>query len=82
MMIGTPAVAVFVALWGFWLLLAIGLLRGELGSRGSALFVLLWMLGLFGLPHVPYGASLFSPYVAILDIGLVFVIFRGDVRLT
>ena len=33
-------------------------------------------------PFVPYGGGLFSPYVAALDIGLVFTIFKGDVRLT
>jgi hypothetical protein len=54
----------------------------ELGARGVALFLLLWLSGLFGLPFLPHGGSLFSPFVAVLDIALVFILFKGDVRLT
>jgi hypothetical protein len=39
--------------------------------------------GIFrGLPLIPYGALLFSSWVAVLDIALVFIIFKGDVRLS
>jgi hypothetical protein len=34
------------------------------------------------LPYASYGAALFSPYVATLDIVLVFLVFKGDVKLT
>jgi hypothetical protein len=36
------------------------------------------------LPYAPYAPAraMFSSYVAILDIALVFIIFKGDVRLT
>lgn len=37
---------------------------------------------MFGLRWVPYGDGMFSSYVAVLDIALVFLIFKGDVRLT
>jgi hypothetical protein len=30
---------------------------------------------------VPQGAAVFSSYVALLDIALVFIIFKGDVKL-
>jgi hypothetical protein len=40
----------------------------------------LWAAGLYGLPYIPYGAALFPPYVAFLDVALVLVIFKGDVR--
>jgi hypothetical protein len=30
---------------------------------------------------MPYGAALFSPAVAVLDIALVLILFKGDVRL-
>jgi hypothetical protein len=36
---------------------------------------------MFGLRFIPYGAGLFSSFVAVLDIALVFTIFKGDVRL-
>ena len=80
-MVGSPAVAALVAHVGFWLLLVYGLMWEEIGWRGLAVFLTLWIAGRYGLPYVPYGAALFSSYVAVLDIALVFVIFKGDVRL-
>jgi hypothetical protein len=46
-------------------------------------FVLLWVIGRVGLPYVPYepAHAMFPSFVAILDIALVFVIFKGDVRI-
>ena len=69
-----------VALWGFWILLIVGWVLDELDVRGTAVFVLLWLAGLAGGGFVLHGI-LFRPYVAILDIALVFVIFKGDVQL-
>jgi hypothetical protein len=79
-MIGTPAIGAFVALWGFWVLLVVGWVRGDLGVRGTAVFIALWLAGHLAAGLVLYGL-LFAPYVAILDIVLVFAIFKGDVRL-
>jgi hypothetical protein len=31
---------------------------------------------------VPYGAGLFAPYVALLAVTLVFVVFKGDIRVS
>jgi hypothetical protein len=45
-------------------------------------FLLLWLVGLFGLPYLPFDGSLSTSFVAVLDITLVFIIFKGDVRLT
>jgi len=44
-------------------------------------FLVLWFAGLFGLPFLPYGETLFSPFIAILDIILVFMLFKGDIRI-
>jgi hypothetical protein len=79
---GSPAVAAFIAHVAFWTLIAYGSAVGELRARGVMVFVAAWLGGRFGLPYVPYGAALFSSFVAVLDIGLVFVIFKSDVRLT
>jgi len=68
------------ALWGFWILLAAGWMSGELQWRGTTVFLLLWLAGFVGSRFVLYG-TLFTPYVAVLDIDLVFIIFKGDVRL-
>jgi hypothetical protein len=79
-MIGSPVAAAFIAFWGFWVLLLAGVWRGEIGGRAIATFLGLWLGGLVCLGYAALGA-LFTPYVATLDIALVFVVFKGDVRL-
>jgi hypothetical protein len=68
-----------VALWGFWLLLGGGWMLGELSAKGAGVFVLLWIAGVAGSRFLAPGLLL--PYVALLDIALVFVVFEGDVTL-
>ena len=78
---GSALIAAWIAHVAFWVLLAYGWFFDELGPKGLAVFVALWLAGMFGLPFIPYGAALFSSFVAVLDIALVFIIFKGDVRL-
>lgn len=73
---------VWVAHAAFWIVLAWGWAAEELGARGAAIFVVLWIAGLLGLPHVPYGERLFSSYVALLDVALVLIVVKGDIKLT
>jgi hypothetical protein len=73
--------ASLVAHAAFWLLLFCGWLTEDLSARGIAIYAIAWLAGLFLLPYAPYGAALFSPAVAVLDIALVLTIFKGDVRL-
>ena len=54
----------------------------EIGPRGVTLFVAVWLAGYFALQFVAAGASVFFSYVAVLDIILVFVVFKGDVSIT
>jgi hypothetical protein len=79
---GSAGIAGWIAHIAFWVLLPYGWLCDELGARGVAVFLLLWISGLFGFPLLADGGSLFSPFVAVLDVALVFIIFKGDVRLT
>ena len=83
-MVGSPLVAAWIAHLSFWGLLVYGWVFDELTLRGIAVFLVLWIAGRFGLPYIPYSpmAAMFSSFVAILDIALVFKIFKGDVRLT
>ena len=82
-MVGSPAIAARIAHVAFWALLVYGWAWDEIDLRGIGLFILLWIAGLYGLPYLlPFGAALLSSYVAVLDIALVFIIFKGDVRLT
>ena len=79
---GSPAVAGWIAHVLFWGLLVFGWLRDDLGARGIGAFLVLWLAGLYGLPFLRFGAAPFSSFVAVLDIALVLVVFKGDLRLT
>jgi len=77
------AIPAVVAQLAFWVLLVVGLLYGQLNKVTAAIFVGLWLIGSFGLPRVAWWASsLVTSWIAILDIVLVFMVFKGDVRLT
>jgi hypothetical protein len=79
---GSALIAAWIAHLTFWGLLAYGWAWDELGAKGIAVFLLLWVIGLYGLPYLVNGAMPFSSFVAVLDVALVFRIFKGDVRLT
>jgi len=50
--------------------------------KSLAAFVVPWRAGMFGRPHVSFGAGLSTPLIAVLDIALVCPVFKGDIRLT
>lgn len=75
------AIAGLIAVVGFWVLLAYGWAFDELQVRGISIFIALWCVARFGLPLFGAGAF-FITCVAVLDIALVFIIFRGDVPIT
>jgi hypothetical protein len=82
-MAGSPVVGAAIAQLVFWLLLIRGVFGGELRIRGALTCVGLWVAGYLRLPRLsPEGALFVTSWVAVLDIALVFVLFRGDVRLT
>ena len=82
-MISSVAVGGYAAHVLFWAVLAIGAIFEELRRRTVIAFVILWFCGVFGLPRVSGAAGfLVTPYVAVLDIILVFAVFKGDVRLS
>jgi hypothetical protein len=74
--------AALIAHISFWVLLPYGWFFEEIGPAGLTVFLLLWVAGYVGLPLVSSGGLLFSSFVALLDIALVFIIFKGDVRLS
>lgn len=81
-MIGSPGLAAWIAHLAFWALIAWGWAAAELRTKGLVIFLLLWLAGFIGLPYAPYGAALFSSYVALLDVVLVLVIFKADLPIT
>jgi hypothetical protein len=77
-MMSSVGVAAWIAHITFAVVLLLG--WGELG-RSRVIFPLLWLAGYVAQSYVPYGPSLFPPYVAVMDIVLVFMVFQGDVSL-
>jgi hypothetical protein len=55
---------------------------GELGIKGAAIFVTVWLAAYIGLPLVSFGSLFLTPLVAVLDVVLVFLVLKGDVRLS
>ena len=78
---GSAAIGGAIAHLVFWILLVRGYVADEIGLRGCAIAIALWTIGYFALHRLPY-APPFGTSIAIVDIGLVFLIFKGDVRLT
>ena len=81
-MIGSPLIGAVVAQLAFWALLVLGTAYGALKKLGAAVFLLLWLAGYLGLPRIAWWTGpLVASWVAVLDIVLVFTVFKGDVRL-
>jgi hypothetical protein len=74
-------VGVLIVRWGFWFLLVYGLAWGELRPKGIAIFVGVWLAGFVGLPYVAIGDALFTALVAMLDVVLVLLVVKRDLRL-
>jgi hypothetical protein len=79
-MVGSIAAGYWIAHGAFWLLIAFA--AAELGFRRAIVFVTLWVIGYAGSGWLQQGAPLFVSYVALLDIVLVLVVFKGDMRLS
>jgi hypothetical protein len=78
----SAGIASLIAHAGFWFLLVYGLAWDELRVRGASVFAALWLAGYFLAPSWPVlGPGFFTAFAALLDIVLVFIIFKGDVRL-
>ena len=80
-MIGSATIGAWIALILFWLLLAWGWAIGELGPRGRLAFVVLWLSSNLALRTLD-ASAFFPPIVALLDVVLVLIVFKGDIGLT
>ena len=67
-----------VAHVAFWVLVLFGV--AEVGLRRIALFVVLWGFGYTVSRSFMVGSLLFTSYVAVLDVVLVLLVFKSDVR--
>ena len=73
-------IASWIAHIAFWVLLVVG--WGDMRRRRASAFLLLWLAGFVGRQFVPLGPLLFGPYVAVLAVGLLFAVFKGDIRVS
>lgn len=62
----------------FWVILLLG--GDDLGLRRASVFVAAWIAGYFAPSWLPGGNFLFDSWVAVLDIVLLLLVFKGDVR--
>lgn len=80
---GSVTIVGWIATLVFPAVLIAGVLGGEISRRAMWGLLLCAAAVWFGLPRVPtYGVLLVTPALAILDIVLVLMVFKGDVRLT
>lgn len=75
-------VASAIAKLAFLGLLIAGIVSGELRTTRLAIFLAVGGLAWFALPYLPRGADFVTPALAIIDVALVFAIYKGDVRIT
>ncbi len=79
---GTLSILPWIAHPVYWALVFAGWTTGEFGPARVLIFIALWFAGLIVIPRLlPAGFLLFPSYIAILDVALVLMVFKGDVRL-
>ena len=77
-MIGTPLVAAWLAHVAFWVLLALAAKAARWRILG--VFLALWVIGYVASGQIAALTLFFMPFVAVLDIALVFIVLKRDVR--
>jgi hypothetical protein len=76
---GAVGIGALIAHVAFWALLVRGWSTGDLRTRTVAVFLGLWIFGFVVVSRFPYIP--FASLVAVLDIVLVLIVFKGDVHL-
>jgi hypothetical protein len=79
-MVGSVAVGAWIAYIALVVLLVWGVRSGDLGRRGAGAAVAACIAAYVGVSYIPHGQTVFVSAVAVIDIVLVLVIFKRDVR--
>jgi len=79
-MIGSPQIGWWIAHTAFWVLMVMAV--RDRRWRTVAVVMLLWLAGYVASGQVPALGLFFMPYVAVLDVALVFIVLGRDIRLT
>jgi hypothetical protein len=77
-MIGSPLVGWWIAHVAFWVLMALAIRAAR--WRTIAVIGALWVIGYVASAQVPALSLFFMPFVAVLDIALVFIVLQRDIR--
>jgi hypothetical protein len=77
-MIGSPLVGWWIAHGAFWILLALA--ARDRRWRTISVIGVLWVAGYIASRQIAALSLFFMPYVAVLDIALVFIVLRRDIR--
>ena len=79
-MIGSPLVGWWIAHVAFWVLMALAVRAAR--WRTIAVIGALWVIGYIASGQIAGLSLFFMPFVAVLDIALVFFVLQRDIRLT
>jgi hypothetical protein len=79
-MIGSPLVGWWIAHVAFWVLLALA--ARDRRWRTMGVIGVLWIAGYIASGQVAALSMFFMSYVAVLDIALVFIVLKRDIRIT
>jgi hypothetical protein len=77
-MLGVGAAIAKLAFVG---LVVAAIVSGELRRWTVAVIVALGVTAWFGLPYLTRGSDFVTPALAMIDVVLVFTIFKGDIRI-
>jgi hypothetical protein len=79
-MLGSLSLGSWIAHGAFWVLVVFA--ASTRAMRRAAICIVLWVVGYVVSMSIPQGAMLFTSYVALLDIAMVLMVFKSDIRLT
>ena len=79
-MIGSPLVGWWIAHVAFWILIALA--ARDRRWRTIGVIGALWIAGYIASGQVEALSMFFMSYVAVLDIALVFIVLKRDIRIT
>jgi hypothetical protein len=65
----------------FFVLLLVGLWHGELRLRSAAIFFALWLAAVLAAPLVTPGTFWMTAFVALMDVVLILMVVKRDVRI-
>jgi len=80
--VGSPEIGLWIAVIAFPTLLILGYISEELKPKWVAAFAVLGVAAWIGLPRFPpSGGYLVGPVLGVLDIVLVLMVFKRDIRI-